>query len=351
MGEIHGNMNSAQIAKLAGVSRSTVSKVINNYPDVSKQTYEKVMKVINQYNYYPDISAQVLKGKGTKTIGLFIISPEGFSNDAHCNFMLGRVVESASIKGYHVLTYIINDTENQEEVGRIKKVFYEKRVDGGIFIGTKNNEPLVEQLICEGFIIGVMDENLTGRTETNRLVINFEAKDNATEAVDYLAGLNHKKIGFINGSLDKNSGLEKYKGFTEGIKKNNLDIPDKYITFGDFSENGGYLAMKEMLEAKGKIPTAICCANDSTAFGAIKAITEKGLMIPRDISIIGSDDHLLSAYYNPPLTTFRVNFTEIMTLLVTNLIKLIEGYVKEIIIIPKLSTEFIKRKSCRQLVV
>lgn len=349
MGEIYGKMDSARVAKLAGVSRSTVSKVINNYPDVSKQTYEKVMKIIKQYNYYPDVSAQVLKGKGTNTIGLFIISPEGFSNDAHCNFMLGRVVESASIKGYHVLTYIINDTENEEEVGRIKRVFYEKRVNGGIFIGTKNNEPIVEQLIAEGFIVGVMDENLTGRTETNRLVINFDAKNNATQAVDYLVGLNHKKIGFINGSLDKNSGSEKYKGFTQGIKKNNLDIYDEWITFGNFSENGGYVAMKKILEAKKEIPTAICCANDSTAFGAIKAIIEKRLIVPRDISIIGSDDHLLSAYYNPPLTTFKVNFTEIMTLLVSNIIKLIDGDVKQIIRIPKLSTELVIRKSCKRI--
>ncbi|WP_156946230.1 LacI family DNA-binding transcriptional regulator [Clostridium akagii] len=351
MSDIYGKINSAKIAKLAGVSRSTVSKVINNYDDVSKQTYEKVMKIIKQYNYYPDISAQGLKGKETKTIGLFIISPEGFSNDAHCNFMLGRVVESASIKGYHVLTYIINDTKDELEAGRIKRVFYEKRVNGGIFIGTKNHEPLVEELIGDGFIVGVMDGNLKGRKEANRLVINFESKDNAIEAVDYLISLNHKKIGFINGSLDKNSGLEKYKGFTEGIKKNNLDIPDEWVTFGDFSENGGYVAMEKILESKRENPTAICSANDSTAFGAIKAITEKGLNIPKDISIIGSDDHILSAYYNPPLTTFRVDFTEIMTLLVTNLIKLIEGNVEEMIIIPKLNTEFIIRKSCRKLEV
>lgn len=342
-------INSTQIAKLAGVSRSTVSRVINNYSNVSEQTYDKVMKAIKEYNYYPNLSAQVLKGKGTKTIGLFMISSGKFSKDIACSLMIASVIENAFLLGYHVLTYVIQSSQRDENSRKVKEIFYQKRIDGGIFIGAENHEGIIEELIAEGFIIGIIDQDVPGRTEPNRVVINFESKLNATYAVDYLYNLNHRKIAFINGSIKKHSGVMKYKGFIQGINDHKLIVPDNWITYGDFSEEGGYKATKQILNSGKDIPTAICAANDNTAFGAIRAINEFGLSVPEDISVIGSDDSMLSSYYTPALTTFRVDFDEILKAITTKIIEIIETKENEEFKISEFDTIFIERDSCKRI--
>jgi LacI family transcriptional regulator len=348
--KLFNEITSQEIAKLAGVSRSTVSKVINNYSDVSKDTYEKVMKIVKEYNYYPNLSAQALKGKETKTLGLFMISPALFSDDVHSDTMIGKVIENAAMLGYHVLTYIIRNPKDIEAFETVKEAFYQKRISGGIFIGAENHEPLVEELIAEGFPVGIMDQNLAGREEPNRIVINFQCEESSTHAIDYLVSLNHKKIAIINGNLNKYSGAQKYKGFIEGIRKNNLEIPDPWITYGDFSESSGFALMGKILDSSYGMPTAVCCANDLIAFGAIKAIEKRGLALPNDISIIGSDDHLLSSYIKPALTTYKVNFAQILKLLTCKVVEYIEkGYVKTNTKNNELSIDFIVRDSCRRI--
>jgi len=349
VGKLFNEITSQEIAKLAGVSRSTVSKVINNYSDVSKETYEKVMKIIKDYNYYPNLSAQALKGKETKTLGLFMISPVLFSDDVHSDTMIGKVIENASMLGYHVLTYIIRNPKDTEAFETVKEAFYQKRIGGGIFIGSESDEPLIEELIREGFAIGIMDQNLAGRQEPNRIVVNFKCEESSTRAIDYLVLLNHRKIAIINGSLKKYSGVQKYRGFLEGIRKNNLDIPDAWITYGDFSENSGFSLMEKILDSNHGLPTAVCAANDLVAFGAIRAIQKRGLELPKDISIIGSDDHILSSYFKPALTTFKVNFAEILRLLTFKVVKYIEEGSTSDNIEKELEIDFVIRDSCRYI--
>ncbi|GAE36133.1 LacI family DNA-binding transcriptional regulator [Halalkalibacter akibai] len=142
-------INSAQIAKLAGVSRSTVSRVINNYPNVPSETREKVMKIIKENDYFPDMSAQVLAGKNMRTIGLFIIDKGSVSSDFTSNTLITSVIEEASKHDYYVLTNIIRDCRSPNNVERVKAVFYQNRIDAGIFMGTDNHEPLIEELIAE----------------------------------------------------------------------------------------------------------------------------------------------------------------------------------------------------------
>lgn len=343
------DINSTQIAKLVGVSRSTVSRVINNYPNVSEKTYKKVMKAINKYNYYPNLSAQVLKGKGSKTIGLFVISSGNFSKDIGSSLMISSVIENAFLLGYHVLTYVIQSFQREENSNKVKEIFYQRRIDGGIFIGAENHENVIEELIAEGFIVGVMDQDVPGRTGPNSVVVNFESKLNAKYAVDYLYNLNHRKIAFINGSMKKHSGVMKYKGFMQGIEEHKLLVPDNWITYGDFSEEGGYEATKQILNDSKSLPTAICTANDHIAFGAIRAIKEFGLSIPNDISIIGSDDNLLSEYYTPSLTTFRVDFTGILGALTTKIIEIIETKENDEFKITEFDTLFVERESCKRI--
>ncbi len=342
-------INSTKIAKLAGVSRSTVSRVINDYPNVPEKTKEKVMKLIKQHNYYPNLSAQVLAGKRTRTIGLFLIDSGHVSTDMISNLLIARVIESASLLGYYVLTHIIRNTEDKEAIRTVKESFYQKRIDGGIFIGAANYEPFLEQLIAEGFIIAILDQDLPGHNESNRIVINFDNETGAEQAIDYLVSLNHKRIGVITGDLERFSGPAKFQGYKHAMQKHKLQLVDNWVISGDFNEASGYKAIYDLVRMNATdLPTAIFTANDNVAFGAIRALNELGIRVPEDISIIGFDDHVLSARFKPALTTIHVDFEQLMHKLTSALIDRIE---KDTKVFKQLmvGTSLVIRDSCREI--
>jgi LacI family transcriptional regulator len=322
-------INSVEIAKRAGVSRSTVSRVINNYSNVPPETREKVMKVIQQYNYFPNVSAQVLAGKITKTIGLFLIEKGEVASDVLTNTLVVSVIENASAAGYYVLTNIIRNTQDEEAVKGVKEIFYQRRINGGVFIGAASYEPLIEELAQEGFVVAVVDQELPDRNELNRIVVNFDNELGMQQAVDYLVSLNHQEIGVINGDMLRQSGPSKYDGYVKAMKKHGLNIHPEWVLSGDFNENSGYQAAKRLIDSGRSRPTAIIAANDSAAFGAMKAFKENGIQVPEDISVIGFDDHPISSMYHPALTTIKVDFKEMMNELTSALIRHIEQGIDE----------------------
>ncbi|NHN31498.1 LacI family DNA-binding transcriptional regulator [Paenibacillus agricola] len=342
------DIKSKEIAEIAGVSRSTVSRVINNYPNVPAKTREKVMRVIEQYNYFPNISAQILAGKKTKTIGLFFIDQSHFSEDPSANLLITGIIENASILGYNVLAYIIRDLSTNESIKNVKEVFYQERIAGGIFMGAENHEPIVEELIAGGFIVGILDQVLPGRNEPNRIVYNLDNEAAAMQAVDYLVSLNHKKIGIINSMMKKASANFKFKGFINRMQHHGLEVKNHWIMHGQY-ESGGYEAMTTLLKSSSELPTAIFAANDSIAFGTIRAINDYHLKVPDDISVIGINDQKLSAYYKPALTTFRSNFKEFISGITKSVIEAIEDGVKNESIKVTLDMELVERESCRRV--
>ncbi|WP_453993695.1 LacI family DNA-binding transcriptional regulator [Bacillus nitroreducens] len=341
-------INSTQIAKLAGVSRSTVSRVINNYPSVPPETREKVMKVIKEYDYFPNMSAQVLAGKNMRTIGLFIIDKGSVSSDSTSNTLITSVIEEASKHDYYVLTNIIQDCKSPNNIERVKSVFYQSRIDAGIFMGTDNHEPLIEELIAEGFILGIVDQDMPGRNEPNRIVYSFDNENGAKKAVDYLVSLNHRKIGIINGNLKRHAGIARYNGFLAAMKHHSLPVQREWILQADFNSTEGYQTMVSFLNSNVELPTAFFAANDKIAFGAIQALNENGIDVPEDISIIGIDDNVLSKLFHPPLTTFRAEFSNMMQKLTLDVIKTIEK-TNETGIKVIMGSELIVRESCRSL--
>ncbi|GGE28824.1 LacI family transcriptional regulator [Pullulanibacillus camelliae] len=341
-------INSTKIAQLAGVSRSTVSRVINNYPSVPPSTREKVMKVIREYNYFPNMSAQVLAGKKMRTIGLFMIEKGHVSSDATSNMLLASVIETASSKDYYVLTHIIRDSRDPESINGVKEIFYQGRIDAGIFIGADNHEPFIEELIGEGFIVGIVDQHLPGRHEANRIVYSFDNEKGVMQAVDYLVGLNHKNIGMINGDMKRFAGPAKYEGFVKAMSHHGLPLHEEWILPGDFNRRSGYAAIQGLVQSGVKLPTAIIAANDSVAFGAMKALGEHGVAIPEDMSIIGFDDHVLSSYSQPKLTTFKVDFGYMMSGLTLEIIKAIENHHDHHVNVT-IPMELVVRDSCKKI--
>ncbi|CAM3755131.1 LacI family DNA-binding transcriptional regulator [Cohnella lubricantis] len=344
----HTGINSEEIARLAGVSRSTVSRVINNYSNVPAKTREKVMKIIEQYQYVPNLSAQVLAGKKTRTIGLFMIEAGHVSSDMLTNMLLASIIENASAAGYYVLTYIIRSTKDASGIREIKDIFYQRRIDGAIFIGAANDEPLIEDLIAEGYIVGVMDQDLPGRDEPNRVIVNFDNHHGMMLAVGYLAQLNHREIGIVNGDMNRFSGTDKYEGFLLAMKHYGIPVEKRWVLSGGFHEQRGYEAIRAYLETGERLPTAMIMANDSVAFGAVRALRERGLSVPENLSIVGFDDHALSARFQPALTTVKVDFDGMMKRLTQAVIGRIEGEASAQIDRASAS-RLVVRDSCRSL--
>ncbi|HEY5584365.1 MAG TPA: LacI family DNA-binding transcriptional regulator [Ruminiclostridium sp.] len=345
-------INSHEIARIAGVSRSTVSRVINNINNVKPDTRERVLQIIKDYDYSPDFSAQMLAGKPSNTIGLFVSSNRMFSNkisveDLLMDFMLARVIEIASEHDYFVLSRIIGDVNDISNQTKIREMFTQRRIDAGIFIGFPNFYSSIEEMVASGYVIGVLDQNIPGRNEPNRIVVNFD-DDTMENAVNYLYGLGHRKIATIMGDPRRFNGQQKEQAFFRAMKKLGIVPKKEWIIRGNFNRYLAKLEIEKFLSRNKEMPTAILCANDDMAFGAMKALESFNIKIPDDVSVVGIDDSFLSRYYKPALTSFRVDFDDMLRILTENVIDCIQKPFTE----PHrftISSELIARESSRKI--
>jgi LacI family transcriptional regulator len=342
-------INSAEIARLAGVARSTVSKALNGYPHIAVATRDRILKAVSAYGYYPDHSAQVLAGKRTNTLGLFFFRAGHFSEDVLADFMISSVIENAAAFGYNTLAFVVQGPDDSATRRSLKGAFYERRIAAGIFIGARNREPLIDQLVADGHVVGVFDQRPPRHPEPNRVVANFDDAGTSRAAIDYLASLGHRQIGIIHGDRARNAGSMKYRGFLAGMRANGLPVMEKWMRDSDFQSEGGYRAMRALLNANQRLPTAIAAANDNTAFGAMRAIAEVGLRIPEDISVLGIDGHPFCQFSRPPLTTFEFDFHATMRGLISAVIGVVSGKTEKEALSQVYSARLVERQSCRRI--
>lgn len=325
------SVNSIDIAKIAGVSRSTVSRVINNYSNVPIETREKVLEIIKQYNYVPHASARTLAGKSNKIIGLFIIDIKKsqaeflISESSYFTPFISDIIDISSKKGYHVLVATVN---KNKDYNSIQDLFMNKTINGGIFIGVKNDEPEISKLIELNYNVAIIDQEIHSYNDifSNSIIVNVDNIGGAYDATKYLIELGHKNIAHIGGEKDKLSGTLRYEGFRKAMKDFGVPIRNNLIAFGDFTEESGYKVARKILGKE--IPTAIFAANDSMAIGAIKALQEMNLSVPEDISIIGFDDIAVARYMKPALSTVRMAIHQMASIATKNLISSIEENTK-----------------------
>jgi LacI family transcriptional regulator len=332
-----------------GVARSTVSKVLNGYPHVAPATRERILEAIRAYGYYPNHSAQVLAGKQTNTLGLFFFNPGHFSEDVLADFMISSVIENASAMGYRTLAYVVRDPHDTATRGALMEAFYQRRIAAGIFIGARNREPLIEHLVADGHVVGVFDQRPPSRHEPNRVVANFDDARTARAVIDYLAAQGHREVGIIHGDRLRNAGAAKYRGFMAGMRARRIPVRDAWMMDGDFQSEGGYQAMRRLLAEEKHLPTAVATVNDNTAFGAMRAIAERGLHIPEDISIVGIDGHPFCDYARPPLTTFEYDIQAMMRGLISAVIAVVTGAPERVVLNQVHFSRLVERKSCRRI--
>jgi len=291
------------VAKLAGVAVSTASLALNNKKRVSEVTREKVIKAARKLNYYPSSIARRFALNKTHTIALCaFISGKRPLGGFYMPVIQG-IVDVVNANGYSFQLDIRGEYQNcsikREILARLAK---HKMVDGLLIL---SHWPLSFKEVMDleqiGFPYVIVDGSISG-LETNCVgVDNFGG---AQKAVEYLIGLGHKKIGFITGPPEQQHSMERIRGYEEAVKRNNIKYNEKIIFHGDFHKKSGYEGAKYLLNLPS-FPSAVFVANDNMALAAMKAIKEKGLKIPEDISIGGFDDIEAASQLDPPLTTVR----------------------------------------------
>lgn len=352
-------MTSEDIAKIVGVSRSTVSRVINNYPDIPAATREKVLKAIREYNYYPNASARKLAGIKNSTLGIFIVDIKDnekphhvIQNDEALLYdntffapFTSAFIDQANKMYYYVL---VSTIFSSGELWKIQSAFCEKRIDAGVIIGSgKEDYKKILKLMKKEFIIAAVDIETDSSNEDKAIYVNTNNYQASYDIAKYLIGLGHKDIGIVTGDLEKLSGKTRFEGFKQALKDHNIVLPDNFIGYGDFTEPSGYQAMKDILQSP-KPPTAVFVCNDTMAIGVYKAIGELNLKIPQDISVIGFDNTKISEYMSPPLTTANISLYEIAMTAAKLLIQSVEkGYLEPVQKI--INARIIERKSCKSI--
>lgn len=297
-------MTIKDIAKLCNVSISTVSRAINNDPGINPETRARVLKVIEEQNFVPNKSARNLKMIESNTIALLI---KGTDNPFFQEML--RVFEQELQKvEYSYQTYPI--AEDQDETLFAIELVKEKRLKGIIFLGglfgVSENKLDSIGIPCVRCTISNPDV-IVGSKD---FAVSIDDRREAYRAVDYLCKCGHKKIAILGAKeLDSSIGKLRLEGYKDALKENNIAYNPRLVAhmsedYREFTTENGYWTTKKLLET-GEDFTAIFAISDMMAFGAYKAIKEKGYRIPEDISVVGFDGLELTAFYHPSLTTVR----------------------------------------------
>jgi LacI family transcriptional regulator len=292
---------SQDVADLAGVSRTTVSFVLNNVPGVkiSEETRQRVLKAARQLNYYPTSAARTLASGKTHRIGLVLCEQrDHLMANAFLPAFLRGVNDLANQEGYRVVFQSAGDRMSETAyVGLLR----EQHVDG-LIVSSPRSDFQLSRLHEEGYLL-VLHGHLPDCT------LPFVDVDNvggAYKAVSHLIGLGHRRIGLItNAPLSYTSSQDRQAGYRQALQEAELPFDDELVRYGEFFPESGRRAMESLL-ALLPPPSAVFVASDVVALGAMAAVRERGMRIPQDVALVGFDDIFLAAYVSPPLTTVRL---------------------------------------------
>lgn len=325
------------IARIANVSHTTVSRALNNSPFINEETKSKILEIAKELNYVPNYSAKSLVLDRSYNIGLFFTT---ISKVTSPNFFYETVsgVNSSIGNNYNLVVRGIDDYKDFTFVNS-------KNFDGIILMSQSSSD--------NSFIYYAKDKKIPlvvlNRDIDDSSIVNILSGDKkgSYKAVNYLIEKGHKDIAIIEGKKGFNATIERKEGFLNALIDNNIGINSDYMVEGDYTTSSGYKAMKELLDLKNK-PTAVFCSNDEMAIGAMKAVTEAQLIVPKDISIMGFDDNRFGEYMEPSITTVRRPIKEVGQKGVERLFDIINNKRSsgEKIYV---STELVKRESVAKL--
>jgi LacI family transcriptional regulator len=331
------SMNLETIARLSGVSRSTVSRVINHSPSVSPDVRERVLQVLRETNFQPNVAARSLAAGSTHILGLVVpMRVSQMFNDPYFPLLVKGVSAACNARDYTVMLWL---DEPQYERRIIRQILHSGLIDGVVVTSLKTNDPLIDAFLDRQFPFVVV-----GRIAGERPV-HFVDVDNigsACHAVEHLIRLGRRRVMTITGPLTHFPSADRLEGYRRAMEKHSLIVDPSWIAESDFTQEGGLTAMRRLLPLR---PDAVFVASDAMAQGAAMAIQEAGLIIPEDIALVGFDDLPFSAHMSPPLTTVRQPIERLGWVAVEILLNILKGAedIPNQMILP---TELIVRQTC-----
>ncbi|TVX98806.1 LacI family transcriptional regulator [Cohnella terricola] len=302
------------VAKQAGVSVTTVSRVLNGERYVKDDLKIRVQRAIDELGYSPSHIARSLVRRKTNLIG--VIVPDVTSS--FYSTILSTIEKTASLNDYNLL--VCNIIEDTDKELKYLQVFQQMRVDGIIIMHEKLNEEIRE--LINKFSIPIIFSSVKPADQKFMSVI-IDDYAAAYDATRHLIELGHTRIGFIGGDMrDITSGQNRYAGYIRALEDSGIEVPESYIRFGDYKTQSGYELMKEML-ASEPYPTAVFAVSDDMAVGAMNCIHDHGLKVPEDLSVIGFDGSQLTEQVRPRLTSMQQPILEMGKVTVDMLLRLI----------------------------
>ena len=323
------------VAAEAGVSVATVSKVINGRWGVAERTEERVRAVIEDLGYHSSLVAQSLRSRRTNVIGVLVVDLEPFSAE-----LLKGVARAIRGTGYELVVF--SGCGADDQVGWERR--YLSRVSGTLCDGALLVTPSSVDVTFGAPVVAV-DHNAGSSTLPSVDSDNFSGAVTATE---YLLGLGHRRIGFLAGRSDLESGRLRKQGYRHALESAGVAVDHTLIRAGEFQPESAEDAARQLLASHGERPTAIFAANDVSALATISVARSLGLRVPDDLSVIGFDNVPESALSDPPLTTIEQPIQQMGFDATRLLIGLIDGEPVESAH-TMLPTKLVVRGSCREL--
>jgi LacI family transcriptional regulator len=290
-------VNLRQLAEALGLSKTTVSRALAGYSDVSPSTRERVREAAARYGYSPSATARKLAMGRVEAVGMILPTGPGHFDDPFFVELITSIGERLAAADLDLL--VTTAAPGAAEMRALKRFVEHKRVDAVIVARTHVHDERVSYLLDRGFPFV-----LHGRVHETRPYAYLDTDGAAAiaAAVAHLASLGHTRIGFIGAPDDRYFAADRYTGFVTGMREQGLWPDEQIVRQGAFDELTATALTRSILEAKFR-PTALLCATDRIAIGAMRAAKELGLSIPQDLSVVGFDDLAIGRMTDPPLTT------------------------------------------------
>ncbi len=333
-------VTSHDVARAAGVSRTTVSMVLSGSTAVvlAEETRHRVRQAAERLGYRPNSAGRMLASGASKTIGLIVSNPDLLVVDGFIPPTLYAISKIAAGQGYNVLVESLPEASDDQAVSDLVVT---RRIDGMIVLNPRTKDVQLAALIEQNFPVVLLG---TIR-HPKEMAIKISDTSDLQKAVDHLVSLGHKQIGHVATSKPGSNATDyRIHAFRKALHMHGLELTDDRIAYGDFSAKSGHSAALDLFKKAPDI-TAVLAGNDTIALGVMRAARELGKSLPRDLSIIGYDDLPFAAYLEPSLTTIRSKPVEQGETATRMLIDLMQGRAAAKPDVD-LSTEFIVRGSC-----
>jgi len=297
------------IAKAAGVSPSTVSRVIADHSRISKETKVKVNRIMEEMGYHPNMMAKSLVSKVTNTIVILLPRPaEELFQDIFFGELLRGIMAHAARSGYDTMLAAAFSPDDERET--VSRLVLGRRVDGVILLSSRMNDPVVEMLDRQQFpavLIG------SSGLHANVLSVDNDNEQAAYDAASHLIAQGHERIGFVSGPVGLTLSRDRMDGYKRALKEAGLPQHPEWIVEGEFLQQSGYRAMSYMMGIAER-PSALIVIDDAVAFGVLRGLHELGYSVPEDMSIVSFNNIALSEMANPPLSsvdigTYQLGYT------------------------------------------